>query len=159
MSQPIGPWVIEPLTPDDIDDVLALEEAAFTNPWTRSMYLAELENRGVSYCFLARDANRRPLGFCSFWRVLDELHINNLAVLPELRRMGIGSMLLTFVLEKGRELGARRATLEVRRSNEQARVLYERFGFLAAGCARGYSKPVEDALVPAEDMQQPHRRP
>jgi len=89
-----GPWAIEPLTHDDIDDVLALEEAAFTSPWTRAMYLAELENSGVSFCFLARDANRRAVGFCSFWRIVDELHINNLAVLPDLRRTGIGSVLL-----------------------------------------------------------------
>src|SRR5580765_5268264 len=114
----MDPWVIEALTRDDIDDVLTIEEAAFTNPWTRAMYLAELENPAVSYCFLARDANRRAAGFCSFWRVLDELHINNLAVLPDLRRTGIGSLLLEFALTKGVALGARRATLEVRRSNE-----------------------------------------
>ena len=157
----MGPWVIEPLTHGDIDDVLALEEAAFTNPWTRAMYLAELENGSVSYCFLARDADRRPVGFCSFWRVLDELHINNLAVLPERRRNGIGSMLLTFVLKKGEEFGARRATLEVRRSNEPALLLYERFGFSVAGVRAGYySKPVEDALVLwLEDLHNPHRRP
>lgn len=157
----MGPWVIEPLTHGDIDDVLALEEAAFTNPWTRPMYLAELDNSGVSYCFLARDADRRPVGFCSFWHVLDELHINNLAVLPELRRIGIGSTLLTFVLKKGEELGARRATLEVRRSNQKALLLYERFGFTVAGVRAGYySKPVEDALVLwLEDLQAPHHRP
>ena len=144
----MGPWAIEALTHDDIDDVLAIEEAAFTSPWTRAMYEAELENRGVSFCFIARDAERRAIGFCSFWRVLDELHINNLAVLPELRRVGIGSHLLTFVLEKGVELGARRATLEVRRSNDAARLLYERFGFTVAGVrAEYYSKPVEDALI------------
>jgi len=112
------------------------------------MYLAELDNQDVSYCFLARDANRRAVGFCSFWRVLDELHINNLAVLPELRRTGIGSTLLAFVLQKGLELGAKRATLEVRRSNDAARTLYDRFGFSVAGVrANYYSKPVEDALV------------
>lgn len=157
----MGPWVIEPLTHGDIDDVLALEEAAFTNPWTRPMYLAELDNSGVSYCFLARDADRRPVGFCSFWRVLDELHINNLAVLPALRRIGIGAMLLTFVLKKGEELGARRATLEVRRSNEPALALYRRFGFAVAGVRAGYySKPVEDALVLwLDDLQTSHRRP
>jgi ribosomal-protein-alanine N-acetyltransferase len=143
-----GTWVIEPLGHADIDDVLALEEAAFTNPWTRAMYLAELDNGGVSFCFLARDAERRAVGFCSFWRVLDELHINNLAVLPEFRRTGIGSQLLAFVLNKGVELGARRATLEVRRSNDPARLLYERFGFSVAGVRIDYySKPVEDALV------------
>ena len=141
-------WVIEALTHDDIDDVLALEEVAFTNPWTRAMYLAELENTGVSYCFLARNEGNQAVGFCSFWRVLDELHINNLAVMPDLRRTGIGSTLLAFVLNKGVELGARRATLEVRRSNEAARMLYERFGFAVAGVRAGYySKPVEDALV------------
>ena len=140
--------VIEPLTRDDIADVLAIEEAAFTNPWTRAMYLAELENGGVSFCFLARDANRRAVGFCSFWRVLDELHINNLAVLPEFRRTGIASALLEFVLRHGVVLGARRATLEVRRSNDNARLLYEHFGFSVAGVRKDYySKPVEDALV------------
>ena len=156
----MSPWVIDALTRDDIDDVLAIEEAAFTNPWTRAMYVAELENTTVSYCFLARDADRRAVGFCSFWRVLDELHINNLAVLPDLRRTGIGSMLLQFVLAKGVELGARRATLEVRRSNEAARLLYERFGFSVAGVrANYYSKPVEDALVLwREGLSQANRR-
>jgi ribosomal-protein-alanine N-acetyltransferase len=144
----MDPWAIEPLTAAAIDDVLALEEAAFTNPWTRAMYVAELENPGVSYCFLARDATRLAVGFCSFWRVLDELHINNLAVLPEFRRQRVAASLLTFVLNKGIELGCRRATLEVRRSNDAARALYQRFGFSVAGVRTNYySKPVEDALV------------
>ena len=155
----MGSWVIEPLTVADIGDVLALEEASFTNPWTRAMYLAELENRGVSYCYLARDADRQAVGFCSFWRVLDELHINNLAVLPDFRRTGIGSTLRAFVLNKGLELGALRATLEVRRSNDAARALYERFGFSVAGVrVNYYSKPVEDALVLwREDLAPPDR--
>ena len=55
----MGPWVIQALTHNDIDDVLAIEEAAFTNPWTRAMYLAELQNSGVSYCFLARNPGGR----------------------------------------------------------------------------------------------------
>src|SRR5256885_1879852 len=48
--------VIEPVkSVAQIDEVLAIEEASFTNPWTREMYLAELANPGVSYCFLAHD--------------------------------------------------------------------------------------------------------
>ena len=143
------PWVIEPVTSAvQIDEVLAIEEASFTNPWTRVMYLAELENAGVSFCFTAKDSSGRAAGFCSFWRVLDELHINNLAVLPDVRRSGVATALLTHVLAYGAKLGARRATLEVRRSNEAARLLYERFGFTVAGVRhRYYTKPVEDALV------------
>jgi ribosomal-protein-alanine N-acetyltransferase len=145
----IAVWRIELLTaPEQIEDVLAIEDASFTNPWTREMYLAELENRGVSYCYLARDGEGRVVGFCSFWRVLDELHINNLAVLPESRRAGVATALLTHVLREGARLGALRATLEVRRSNDPARLLYERFGFSVAGVRRAYyTKPVEDALV------------
>jgi len=135
-------------SPAQIDAILAIEEASFSNPWTREMYLAELENPGVSFCFLARDDQGCPIGFCSVWRVLDELHINNLAVTPERRRTGVATALLTFVLAEGARLGAQRATLEVRRSNDPARYLYERFGFTVAGVRRGYyTRPVEDALV------------
>ena len=134
---PPGGWTIEPLTDRrDIDAVLAIEEASFTSPWTREMYVAELEKRGMAYFFLAKTPEGEVVGFCSFWHVVDELHINNLAVAPTHRRSGIGSALLVRVLAAGAELGARRATLEVRRSNEAARYLYERFGFTVAGVRR-----------------------
>ena len=141
--------LIEPLSSlSDLDAVLAIEAESFTSPWTREMYLAELENVGVSFCYLARDAAGEILGFCSFWRVLDELHINNLAVAPAYRRRGIGTGLLTHVLNEGAKFGAHRATLEVRRSNDVARHLYEGLGFTTAGVRRAYyTNPVEDALV------------
>src|SRR5438034_10900058 len=156
------PWSIEQVrSAEQIDAVLAIEEASFTNPWTRVMYLAELENAGVSYCFLAKAPDGQVVGFCSFWRVLDELHINNLAVLPDFRRRGIATELLTYVLNHGQARGARRATLEVRRSNDPARLLYERFGFSVAGLRRAYyTKPVEDALVLwRENLSDPPSRP
>ena len=156
------PWSIEQVrSAEQIDAVLAIEEASFTNPWTRVMYLAELENRGVSYCYVVRNASQRVVGFCSFWRVLDELHINNLAVLPAFRRRGAATALLSYVLQRGVALGARRATLEVRRSNDPARLLYERFGFTVAGIRRAYyTKPVEDALVLwRENLADPPARP
>jgi ribosomal-protein-alanine N-acetyltransferase len=142
-------WRISALTSaEQIDDVLAIEAASFTNPWTREMYEAELRNPGVSFCFLAYADAGTVVGFCSFWRIADELHINNLAVLPDHRRAGVATALLTHVLAEGATLGARRATLEVRRSNQPARLLYERFGFVVAGVRpRYYTKPVEDALV------------
>jgi ribosomal-protein-alanine N-acetyltransferase len=142
-------WTIELMTDrDQIDEVLAIEELSFTNPWTREMYLAEFENRGVSFCYLARNEARRVVGFCSVWKVVDELHINNLAVAPTYRRGGAASALLERVIADGAAAGATRATLEVRRSNDAARNLYERFGFRVAGVRRAYyTKPVEDAIV------------
>ena len=145
-------WRIEPLTSsDEIDALLAVEQASFTNPWTRDMYLAEFENQGVSFFLLARDAAGVPgnvIGFCAFWRILDELHINNLAVVPEKRRQGVAAALLEHVLSEGARLKAPRTTLEVRRSNAAALKLYERFGFSVAGVRRGYyTHPEEDALI------------
>jgi ribosomal-protein-alanine N-acetyltransferase len=135
-------------SPNDLDAVLDIETESFTSPWTREMYLAEMQNVGVSFCYLARDEQGMVVGFCSFWRVVDELHVNNLAVLPAYRRRGIGTSLLMSVLKEGARLGARRATLEVRRSNEVARRLYEQLGFSTAGVRRAYyTNPIEDALV------------
>jgi len=142
-------WRIEQVdSPDQIEAIMAIELASFTNPWTREMYRAELENRGVSYCYVAKDEAGTVVGYCSVWRVLDELHINNLAVLPSRRRAGVATALLSHVLQEGAGVGATRATLEVRRSNDAARLLYERFGFTVASVRHAYyTKPVEDALV------------
>jgi ribosomal-protein-alanine N-acetyltransferase len=132
----------------EVDAVLEIEQASFTNPWTRQMYLTELERPDVSYCYLARTAGAEVVGFCSLWLVLDEIHINNIAVAPAYRRTGVATTLLAHAIGEGVRLGAVRARLEVRRSNEAARLLYERFGFTMAGVRRAYySKPVEDAIV------------
>jgi ribosomal-protein-alanine N-acetyltransferase len=140
---------IEPVSSErDIDDILRIESASFTRPWTREMYLSELEHRDVAFFYIARDPVGEAIGFCSCWRVLDEVHINNLAVVPEHRRAGVASALLERVLRDGAARGASRATLEVRRSNVPALKLYEKFGFTVSGVRRGYyTHPDEDALV------------
>jgi ribosomal-protein-alanine N-acetyltransferase len=128
--------------------VLDVEQSSFTNPWTRDMYLADLRNEGVSFVYIARNPDRRIIGFCSFWKIFEELHINNLAVRPENRRSGVGRALLSRVITDSYQLGARRALLEVRESNHAARRLYEQFGFSVATVRRRYyTHPEEDALV------------
>lgn len=140
---------IDPLEGDaDLDGVLAVESASFTNPWTREMYTWELQNRGVCHVYVVRTSEMPVVGFCAFWLVVDEIHINNVAILPEWRGRGLGSALMQRVLEEALVLGARRATLEVRASNEGARRLYERLGFRITGTRRNYyTSPVEDALI------------
>ena len=143
------PYWIDRLDGDqDLEGVLVVESESFTNPWTRDMYAWELQNRAVCHIFVVRTAHRPVVGFCAFWLVVDEIHINNVAVLPELRGQGMGTSLMNHVLDEARRLGARRATLEVRASNERARRLYERLGFYSAGTRRHYyTNPVEDALI------------
>ena len=82
MNQAVKDWTIDSLTmPSDLDAVLRIEQASFVNPWTREMYLAELENHGVSYCYVVRGPSQQVIGFCSFWRVLDELHIESVGAM------------------------------------------------------------------------------
>jgi [ribosomal protein S18]-alanine N-acetyltransferase len=143
-----GYWIDRLDGDHDLDGVLFVESESFTNPWTREMYAWELQNRAVCHILVVRTADRPVVGFCAFWLVVDEIHINNVAILPDLRRQGIGTALMERVFEEGKRLGARRATLEVRASNEGARRLYERLGFYGAGTRRHYyTNPVEDALI------------
>lgn len=143
------PYVIEPLEDDgDLEGVLEVESESFTSPWTRDMYAWELQNRSVCHILVVRTPECRVAGFCAFWLVFDEIHINNVAMRPSFRGRGLGTSLMHHVLAEGRRLGARRATLEVRASNDGARRLYERLGFYVAGTRRQYySHPVEDALI------------
>lgn len=143
------PYQIEPLVErEDLDGVLHVEAESFTNPWTREMYAWELQNRSVCHIYVVRTPDCRVAGFCAFWLVFDEIHINNVAVLPRYRGRGMGTALMRHVLDEARKLGARRATLEVRASNQAAVRLYERLGFAVAATRRNYySNPVEDALI------------
>ena len=142
-------WAIDLLYDErDLDGVLEVEGESFSNPWTRDMYVWELQNRSVCHIFIVRTPECRVAGFCACWLVFDEVHINNVAIRPAYRGLGMGTALLRHVLAEGRRLGARRATLEVRASNAGARRLYERLGFYVAGTRRNYyTSPVEDALI------------
>ncbi|MCM3878855.1 MAG: ribosomal protein S18-alanine N-acetyltransferase [Vicinamibacterales bacterium] len=141
-------WTIErTLSHADLDEVVEIEKASFTNPWTRQMYVRELENPDVSFLYVLRFPDRIA-GFCSCWLVLDEIHINNLAVLRAHQGQGLGTALLRYVIEAGAARGAGRATLEVRRSNAPALRLYQRLGFeVAATRPNYYVSPPEDALI------------
>lgn len=132
----------------DLDGVLALEEASFNNPTTREWYEGELKRPEVCFIYILRTVDAPVTGFCAFWLVAEQAHINNLAVQPELRGRGLGTLLLEAIIVEAAHLGASLLTLEVRRSNEPAQRLYERAGFHQAGVRKNYyTNPIEDALI------------
>jgi ribosomal-protein-alanine N-acetyltransferase len=141
--------VIERTTSDeDLDAVAALEAASFTNPWTRQMLADELSRNEFARLYALRLPGIRVAGFCACWIVMDELHINTIAIAAEHRGRGLGSALMRHIMRDVAGQGVTRATLEVRESNRPARQLYERLGFVTAGVRHGYyTEPVEDALI------------
>lgn len=138
---------VEPLTQPDaeaFDTIVALEGESFSNPWTAAA-LAEMLTSPVTRLYVARQADRRVIGFCACWLIEDELHINTVAVKPAVRRQGVATRLVKEILAA---TGAQKATLEVRRSNVAALKLYESLGFATTAVRpRYYSSPEEDALV------------
>ena len=138
----------DPAAETDIDAVVALEAASFTNPWTRESLVWELGNSDVTRVYLLRDDAGQVAAFCTCWVIFDELHINTLAVAPAARRQGLATTLLEHVLGEAVAAGATKATLEVRASNLAAINLYERLGFhVAARRPNYYTKPEEDGLI------------
>ncbi len=148
------PLAIEILKPHDLDEVLVIERASFPNPWSRRAFLHELRENPVAQLWVARpEAGRGVLGYLCLWFIVDEVHITNLAVHPSHRRQGVARALMAVVLGRCRADGAVRAVLEVRPSNEEARQLYEAFGFRTIGRRKGYYfESGEDALVMEADL-------
>lgn len=142
-------WRVDPFDVErDLDAVMRIDEASFSNPWTRATFLHEAQGSAVGRLLVLRAPDGRPAGYCALWVVADELHINNLAVAPDWRGRGLGAALLGATLDYGRQRGATRATLEVRAANAVALALYRRFGFvIVARRSAYYDNPIDDALI------------
>jgi ribosomal-protein-alanine N-acetyltransferase len=132
----------------DLDAVQRIAATCFPVPWTRAEFEKELK-RSYAVLRVLRASLQEPVcAFANYWHVVDELQVMNIATLPDLRRRGHASALLQDLIQNGRERKARSVTLEVRRSNEAARALYQKFGFTEQGIRqRYYSDNGEDAVV------------
>lgn len=142
MSQPLE---IRPLAYADLPQVIAIERRAFTTPWSLAMFVLEL-SKPTGIC-LAGLRDGRIVGYLVCSRYVDDWHVMNIAVDPNLLRQGIASTLLEHLFAQADGPGEQ-YTLEVRPSNRPAIGLYERFGFYTAGKRRGYYHDNrEDALI------------
>ncbi|MFQ5989016.1 MAG: ribosomal protein S18-alanine N-acetyltransferase [Candidatus Methylomirabilales bacterium] len=138
---------IERMQPEDLEAVLRVEVASFSQPWTRDMFETELIP-GVSLALVARSDEDILLGYLCGSIIGDEFYISNIAVDPHVRRRGVGKQLLLSALVEASQHGARTASLEVRASNVAAQSLYQHFGFTVVGRRRRYyTGPVEDAVI------------
>jgi ribosomal-protein-alanine N-acetyltransferase len=144
----VSSLALDRMRPEDLDEVLAIERASFTMPWSRGAFLYEMQQNRAARCWVTREDDAHVVGYLCLWEVADEVHITNVAVRPDARRQGIARGLLRAVLDDARARGFHVVVLEVRPSNHQALALYESFGFRAVGRRRGYYYDTgEDALV------------
>lgn len=133
-------------TPGDLDDMAALEQRCFVDPWSRAALQEDMESPVCTY--IVAESGGRVVGYVGFWAILDEGNINNVAVSPEARRQHIGSALIRETLRAGADMGVVNYTLEVRASNQAAIGLYEKFGFEQVGVRPHYYEAGdEDAVI------------
>ena len=141
------------MRPEDLPQVAAIEAVSSLNPWSQQAFQAELSASLVSQPLVV-EGGREVIAFIIPWMVAGELQIANFAVKPEYRKLGIGRMLLTHVMQLARENDCATAFLEVRASNLAARKLYRRLGFEEDGVrARYYSPGNEDAVLMRKDLK------
>jgi ribosomal-protein-alanine N-acetyltransferase len=134
----------------DIEAVLAIEQQAFTMPWTDAMFRSELQNKRTSHMLVAHVVQDHcPLvGYLGYRVVLDEMHVILIAVAPAWRQRGIARQMMCQAMDQARAAGCMRATLEVRVSNIPAQQLYYSLRFAPVGARpKYYMRPTEDALI------------
>jgi len=161
---------LKPLTADQLNAAVELDQLCFGGLWTRTGYERELESHSSQLLILEAGRGLRDSGLPSrssevltqsskgadcqspattknslvglgcFWAILEEAHITILAVHPDYQRQGLGKFLLYALLRDAKRRQLEWATLEVKPSNQAALSLYQKFGFTEAGRRRCYYK-------------------
>ena len=152
------------MRPDDLDEVMVIERAAFRHPWSAELFRRELEHDWSTILVSVeplsplavpgKGPSERVVGFIIFWLVHDEVHILNVAVAPEHRRRGIARVLMAEAEKRAWSANAALMTLEVRRSNLAALDLYRQFDYRAVGVRPNYYVDEgEDAIVMVKELK------
>jgi ribosomal-protein-alanine N-acetyltransferase len=138
---------IERLAESHLAEVLRIERECFPAPWTEAMFRQEVEETWLSRSFVAMQ-DGHVAGYIIAWFLRGEVHVLNVAVTAKYQRQGIGRRLLSHVIELGEQSEHHLVTLEVRASNDPAKLLYVTMGFAPVGVRRRYYRDNdEDAIV------------
>ena len=134
------------LNKEHINKLVELEKLCFSSPWTKQMFLGDLESEQT--CYFGAFDNETLVGYAGMWTTIDDGQITNVAVHPEYRRKGIGKALVLNLISECKIKNLLSVTLEVRESNINAILLYDKLGFLRVGMRKNYYKnPNENALL------------
>ncbi len=133
----------------DVDEVTRVEHDAYPFPWTRGNFLDSLSSGYEAW--VMRDPEARLAGYFLLMPVVDEMHLLNITVRPDLQGTGLGSRLLDKVRELTKAAGMSAILLEVRPSNTHALSVYQHVGFQQIGLRKNYYPAAagsrEDAIV------------
>jgi ribosomal-protein-alanine N-acetyltransferase len=131
---------IEPMRPEHVDAVAAIEAGWQSRPWSSEVFRSELarEDRAYRVALAGPGVFAEVVGYGGITVAAGEAHVLTIAVAPAHRRRGTGRRLLLALVAAARERGAEAVTLEVRESNHAAAAMYAELGFTSSGIRPGY---------------------
>jgi ribosomal-protein-alanine N-acetyltransferase len=139
---------LRPMTEADLPAVMEIERITFPlDAWSEGMMRGELADMPRTRHYVVALVDDEIVGYAGLAAAADQADVQTIAVLEKHRRSGIGSAMLSELLDEARRRGAREIFLEVRADNPAAQSVYRRFGFEEIGTRRRYYDDGTDAIM------------
>ena len=142
--------IIRDAASDDIESIMALENGSIEHPWSRES-ISDLISDKNKLC-LVTEMGGKVVCYVGAETVLDECNIGNLVTDKDYRGMGLGTGLMSYLMEELARRGIRKTFLEVESNNVPAIALYEKLGFERYGQRQGYYGPGKDAILMTKEL-------
>jgi [ribosomal protein S18]-alanine N-acetyltransferase len=135
------------MTAEDVIAVSVLEQRLFpVDAWPLQMFYDELSQPETRQ-YLVAESSTGIVGYAGLMCIEPIADVQTIAVVPEYEGRGIGTTLLTRLMEEARRRHAADLLLEVRADNPRAQQLYRRFGFEQIHVRPRYYRDGVDALI------------
>ena len=147
-----GAVKVRPMLDQDLVDIMAIETEAYRFPWTLGIFRDCLR---VGYFAQVLEQDEVILGYAVMSEAVNEAHILNICVRPDMQGQGLGQVLIEHLISAAKRMGAEVILLEVRPSNRAAVKLYQRLGFCEVGTRKAYypdDNGREDAIILARQL-------
>ncbi|WP_448548258.1 ribosomal protein S18-alanine N-acetyltransferase [Thalassotalea fusca] len=138
----------QPTSPDVIAELMRIENACHSHPWSEKTMLSCIGGRYFGY--YAQSKSQEMLGFYIGEYVAGESTLMDICVNPSAQNKGIGKQLLHHYHQQAQALGAELSFLEVRAKNLAALMLYINQEYVEINRRTGYypaETGYEDAIV------------
>ena len=138
-----------PARMSDLDAIMAIEQASFDPPWSRTSWAEEIVPADHRLTLVAGDDE---VAAAATFHGFDVADLDRIMVTPAARGRGLAVELLARGLDWATSRGCHTMMLEVRRDNSPAIGLYRRFGFETISQRPNYYGGGIDALVMSVDL-------
>ena len=124
------------MTLDDLETIKDILDSDFDEFWNYNVFKEELQSGNSKY--LVAKFNNEIIGFAGIKIIIDEADIMNIVTKKIYRNQGVGTLLLSQIIDLCEELNLISISLEVNEINSSAIHLYENFNFKITGNRKNY---------------------